>query len=158
LTGGELIDLDCNSIFWAFGIKLTYYNLCDYQTTIHSVGAKELPAPLPTGFSYVMGLDVDILSNGQVVKNLPNTTGIEMDYPLNKEAREKLAILYWNDPDGDGKGEWVNISQQLGKDKINQALGTKAADELYKLITTSADTFFPGLTTDKTGIFILAKK
>jgi hypothetical protein len=158
LTGGELIDLDCNSIFWAFGIKLTYYNLCDYQTTIHSVGATELPAQLPAGFTYLMGLDVDILSHGQILKNLPKGTGIEMDYPLNKESREKLALLYWNDPDGDGQGEWVNFSQQLGRDKLPQALNTTSADELYKLLTNAADTFYPSLTTDRTGIFILAKK
>ena len=105
-----------------------------------------------------MGLDVDILSHGQFVKNLPKGTGIEMDFPFNKESRDKLAILYWNDPDGDGKGEWVNISQQLGKDKIRQALTTTSADELYKLIPSATDTFYPSLTTDKTGIFILAKK
>lgn len=153
-----MIDLDCNSVFWAFGIKLTYYNLCDYQTTIHSVGANELPAQLPAGLSYVMGLDVDVLSNGQIVKNLPNGSGIEMDYPLRKEAREKLVLLYWNDPDGDGKGEWVEVKQQLGKDKIFETLTKKSTDEFYNLITSAADIFFPGLTTDKTGIFILATK
>jgi hypothetical protein len=158
LTGGELIDLDCNSIFWAFGIKLTYYNLCDYQTTIHSVGAKELPAALPNGFSYVMGLHVDVLSQGQIIKNLPNGTGIEMDYPLNTISHDKLALLYWNDPDGDGKGEWIEVTKQLGKDKIFKALTILSADEFYKLLTTTTDTFFPTLTTDKTGIFILAKK
>jgi hypothetical protein len=158
LTGGELIDLDCNSIFWAFGIKLTYYNLCDYQTAIHSVGSSELPGKLPTGFSYVLGLNVHILSNGQIVKNLPNGTGIEMDFPLNKQSQAHLALLYWNDPEGDGKGEWVQITKQLGKDKIFQTLSVKSADEFYKLITSATDTFYPNLTTDKTGIFILVKK
>ena len=158
MTGGELIELDCNSIFWAFGIKLTYYNLCDYQTTLHSVGAKELPAPLPAGYTYLIGLDVDILSHGQIVKNLPKGTGIEMDYPLNKESRDKLALLYWNDPEGDGKGEWITVTQQLGKDKIYQTLSLTAEDELYKLITASSDPFYPALTTDKTGIFILVRK
>jgi len=158
LTGGELIDLDCNSIFWAFGIKLTYYNLCDYQTTIHSVGAKELPAKLPAGFTYLMGLDVNILSKGQIVKNLPDGSGIEMDFPLNQQTLDKLALLYWDDPDGDGKGQWITVSKQLAKDKISQALTTKSSDELYKLIASAGDTFYPSLTTDRTGIFILVKK
>jgi hypothetical protein len=158
LTGGELIDLDCHSIFWAFGIKLTYYNLCDYQTTIHSVGSNELPGKLPAGFSYVMGLKVEILSNGQIVKNLPNGTGIEMDYPLKQQTRDHVALLYWNDPDGDGKGDWVEVTKQLGKDRIFQTLSIKSADEFYKLITSASDTFYPNLTTDKTGIFILVKK
>ena len=153
-----MIDLDCNSIFWAFGVKLTYYNLCDYQTSIHSIGKNELPAKLPAGFSYVMGLDVDVLSNGQIVKNLPNGSGIEMDFPLHRESRDKLALLYWNDPDGDGKGEWVEVTKQLAKSKIFQTLSVTSTDEFYKLITSAADIFYPNLTTDKTGIFILAKK
>jgi len=158
LTGGQLIDLDCNSIVWAFGVKLTYYNLCDYQTSLHSVGSNELPAKLPAGYSYLLGLKVDVLSQGQLVKNLPNGSGIEMDYPLYKESRDKLTLLYWNDPDGDGKGEWVEFKQQLGKDKIYQTLSLKSTDEFYKLITSATDPFNPTLTTDKTGIFILVKK
>jgi len=153
-----LIKLDCNTIIWAFGIKLTYYNLCDYQTTIHSVGKNELPAQLPAGFSYVMGLKVDMFTNGQILKDLPNGSGIEMDFPLRKESRDHLALLYWNDPDGDGKGEWVDFSKQLAKDKIFQALTTKSTDEMYKLLTSTSDIFYPSLTTDKTGIFILVKK
>ncbi len=117
-----------------------------------------MPGKLPAGFSYVLGLKVEILSNGQIVKNLPNGTGLEMDYPLNKQSQDQLVLLYWNDPDGDGKGEWVQVSKQLGKDKILQTLSIKSTDEFYKLITSAADTFYPNLTTDKTGIFILVKK
>ncbi|HKG53459.1 MAG TPA: hypothetical protein VKB04_04310, partial [Anaerolineales bacterium] len=80
------------------------------------------------------------------------------DYPLNKQTPDHLALLYWNDPDGDGKGEWVQVSKQLGKDKIFQTLSLKSTDEFYKLITNTGDTFYPNLTTDKTGIFILVKK
>ena len=119
--------------------------------------ASELPAKLPAGFSYVMGLDVDVLSNGQLLKNLPDGTGIELDFPISGQ-QSQFAVLYWNDPDGDGKGEWIEVSKELGKDKIFQALNTKSTDELYKLITSATDTFFPSLTTDRTGIFILVKK
>lgn len=105
-----------------------------------------------------MGLKVEILSNGQIVKNLPNGTGIEMDYPLKQQTRDHVALLYWNDPDGDGKGDWVEVTKQLGKDRIFQTLSIKSADEFYKLITSASDTFYPNLTTDKTGIFILVKK
>jgi hypothetical protein len=81
-----------------------------------------------------------------------------MDYPLNKQSQAHLALLYWNDPEGDGKGEWVQVTKQLGKDKIFQTLSVKSADEFYRLITSATDTFYPILTTDKTGIFILVKK
>jgi len=158
LTGGELINLDCNSVIWAFGIKLTFYNLCAQQATIHSVGATGLPAKLPAGYSYVMGLQLEILTNNQIIKSLPNGTGIEMDYPLNDQSREQLVLLYWNDPDGDGKGEWVEFTKPLGKDKLTPALTTKAADEFYKLNPLAREVIFSTLTTDKTGIFILVKK
>jgi hypothetical protein len=105
-----------------------------------------------------MGLDVDILFNGQLVKNLPDGSGIQLDFPLNKQTPDKLALLYWNDPDGDGKGEWLTVTKKLGKDKIFQALTTKSTDEFYKLIPSAEDPFFPNLTTDKSGIFILVKK
>jgi hypothetical protein len=154
LTGGELIDLDCNSVFWAFGIKLTFYNLCDQQTTIHSVSANDLPAQLPAGSTLVMGLNLDILTNGQILQDLPNNAGIEMDYPIVNGSHEQFAVLYWDET----AGKWVEVSQQLGADKISQALGTSAPDELYQLIQTSVSTFYPALTTDKTGIFVLVKK
>jgi len=158
LTGGELIDLDCNSVIWAYGIKLTFYNLCAQQATIHSVGATELPAKLPAGYSYLMGLQLDILTSGQIIKSLPTGTGIGMDYPLNDQSRDQLVLLYWNDPDGDGKGEWVEFSKQLGRDKITQTLTTKSLVEFYRVNPVAREVLFATLTTDKTGIFILVKK
>jgi hypothetical protein len=122
------------------------------------VGASELPATLPAGFSYRMGLNVEILANGQTIKNLPDGTGIQIDFPLNNHSPDHLAVLYWNDPDGDGKGEWIEVSKSLSLDEVIEAFTTKSTDELYKLITSATDTYYPSLTTDKTGIFILAKK
>ncbi|HLO32203.1 MAG TPA: HYR domain-containing protein [Anaerolineales bacterium] len=152
LTGGDLIDLDCNSIFWAFGIKLSFFNLCDQQTTIHSVGAGELPGKLPTGFSFVLGLNVDVLTNGQIIKNLPDNSGIEMDFPTYNQSQDQFAVLYWNG------SEWVEVSQQISIDKLSQTLTLSADDELYQLIQNATQVFYPTLTTDKTGIFVLVKK
>jgi hypothetical protein len=158
LTGGQLIDLDCNTFFWMFGIKFTFYNLCDEQTSVKSLGAIELPAKLPAGLTYVMGVNVDVFTNGKIIKNLPQASGIEMDFPLYKQSGAEFALLYWNDPDGDGKGEWVDISKQLTKDKIFKTLSLKSTVELYQLIPTGKDLSFQTLTTDRTGTFVLVKK
>ena len=153
-----LIDLDCDSVVWVFGVKLTFYNLCEQQARIESVGASDLPSALPTGYSYVKGLRVDILTKSQFIQNLPDGTGIEMDFPFFNDSPDKFILLYWNDPNGDGKGEWVEVSKPLRRDQLTQALTTKSANELYKLTTAAGDMFYPGLTTDRTGIFVLVKK
>lgn len=158
MTGGELIKLDCNTVLWAFGIKLTFYNLCDEQTSLHSVGETELPSQLPDGYTYLRGLKVDILTNGQKLDELPANSGIEMDFPTNRQPRNQFVVLYWNDPDGDGKGNWIELSQQKSFSKISELLGTTSGDELYQLILNTASGFYPTLTTEKTGIFILVKK
>ena len=148
--------MDCNSIYWVWGIKLTFYNLCDQQSLLRGIGANELPAPLPAGVSYLLGVDVTILNNGQVMPNLPDGTGIELDYPL--LSINQLAVLHWNDPDGDGQGEWVEVMQPLNRGQLPQALATESESELYKINTLSGGGFYPILTTDTTGIFILVAK
>ncbi len=139
-------------MFWAFGIKLSYLSLCDQQTTVHSVGANGLPAKLPAGFSFVMGLKVDVLTNGQLLKELPDGSGIRMSFPLYNQSNDQFAVLYWNG------SEWVEISAQLSMDKISQTLTVNTGDELYQLTHSVTDVFYPILTTGKTGIFVLVKK
>ena len=150
--------MNCNSVLWAFGIKLTFYNLCDYQTTIHSVGVSELPPGLPAGYSYVKGLKVDILTAGQLLEELPANAGIEMDFTLNNQARDQFAVLYWSDPDGDGKGNWIELTEQISANQISEYLGIPTGEELYQLTQSFTSGFYPTLTSEKTGIFILVKK
>ena len=147
-----MIKLDCNSVLWAFGIKLTFFNLCGDQTTVHSVDASSLPAPLPAGSTFVRGLKLDILTNGQIIQDLPDGTGIDMDFPLSNQLPDHSAVLYWNG------SQWVEISQHLNKDQISQTLGISAPDELYQLIQNITQVFYETLTTDKTGIFVLVQK
>ena len=161
LTGGELIDLDCDSILWAFGIRLSFINLCDYQTTIHSVVASDLPAALPNGASFVMGLRLDLLLDGELVEELPSSTGIEMDFPVYNQSLDQFAVLFWDDADGDGNGTWVEISQELGLEEIAQALNATGADGFYQLSAEADDAtalFYQILTAQKTGVFILVQK
>ena len=123
---------------------------------MRGIAANELPAPLPAGVSYLRGVEVNILSSGKSMKNLPDGAGIELDYPL--LSTESLAVLHWNDPDGDGRGEWVEISEPLRRSQLARALTTDSEDELYALMTLSRGGFYPVLTTDLTGIFILVAK
>jgi hypothetical protein len=123
---------------------------------MYGIGANHLPAPLPDGTSYLLGVEVNLLRGNQVVQNLPDGAGIELDYPLISTAQ--LAVLYWNDPDGDGQGEWVEVSQPLRRSQLTDALTTESEDELYELVTLPGAGFHPVLTTDQTGIFILVAK
>jgi len=150
LTGGEAIDLNCNTAFWAFGIKLSFMNLCDHQTIPNSINVNNLPGNLPEGYSFVMGLDLKISSKNQAIENLPNGTAIQMDFPISGGSKDKFAVLYWN---GD---EWVEISQQINSDEISQTVNGNT-DEFYQ-IQAGLDGFYQIITTAKTGIFVLVKK
>lgn len=152
LTGGELIDLDCNSVIWAFGIRISFLNLCDQQTTIRSVDLEGLPADLPAGYSFLSGIELDILSKNQSLESLPDGTGIEFDFPIRSQGT--LAVLYWDET----ARAWVELSTPLARQDIAEALTRTSGDELYELVRHEASVFFPVLTTDKTGIFILVTK
>ena len=157
VTGGGLINLDCLTTINIFGIKVTFFNLCDYQATLNSVDASNLPGQLPNGASFVMGLDVLVLNQGQVIQFLPNGAGIQMDFPAG--SQDQFAVLYWNDEDGDGNGEWIEISQLLNSDKLSQVMSADPADELYHIRASAADgNLYKILTTEKIGIFVLVKK
>ena len=152
LTGGEMIDLDCNSVIWAFGIRINFLNLCDQQTTIHSVGADGLPASLPAGNSLLLGIELDILNDGQVLESLPDGAGIEFDFPLRSTGTP--AVLYWDET----ARQWVEISTSLERREIPEALLRTTGDELYRLVRNQGSIIFPVLTTDQTGIFVLVSK
>jgi hypothetical protein len=84
-----------------------------------------------------------------------------MDFPIYAQSQDQFAVLYWSDADGNGSGEWIELSQQLSPDEISKILSSSAGDELYRLVDGSAsltDLFYPILTTDKTGVFILVNK
>ena len=50
------------------------------------------------------------------------------------------------------------MAKLLNKDNISQALTTRSAVELYRLIPSVRDLSFQTLTTDRTGTFVLVKK
>ena len=157
-----MVDLACNSIFWVADIKISFFNLCDYQSTMQDVGGNSLPDNLPEGYSFVMGMDVDVLLNGQVIKELPVGSGVQIDFPINDTPKDQFVVLYWSDDDGDGEGVWLEVSQKVAEDKLSEALLKNVEDELYQItrdaLNQTDDIYYPIITTEKTGIFVLVTK
>jgi len=158
VTGGELINLACLSNVNAFGIKLTFYNLCEHQTVITQIDPHTLPSKIPDGYSFVKGLNVTILFDNQVVKDLPKDSGIQMDYPSPATLQGDYTVFFWYD-NNNGGGKWFEVTQMTKSSELDKIMSADAEDELYKIEPTDASKeFFQIITTKKTGTFILVKK
>lgn len=149
VTGGELIDLDCSTVANAFGIIVKFHNLCDHQAVLNEIATDALPGELPAGYTFVKGLDVDVLADGQAMDVLPDDSGVEMDYPLSGGG--EYAVLFW-----DGS-QWVEITQMMDDGELLSILSKDAANELYKM-SSSSISLLKVLTTAKTGTFVLVIK
>ncbi len=159
ITGGELIDLACLSVVNAFDIEITFYNLCEHQAVITEMDSNILPGQIPDGYSYIKGLNVTMLFDHQVVKNLPKDAGVQMDFPIPANSKEEYAVLFWQDKDYNSGGEWVEVTQLIQSNELDKIMSTDAKDEFYRIEPTEATKgLFQVLTTEKTGTFIIVKK
>jgi hypothetical protein len=150
VTGG-LINLECDSVFSAFGVKLSFVNLCDQQASLKDITTNNLPGKLPNGLALVVGIDVQILSDGQVLETLPDGSGIQLDFLTGGDVEDEFAVLYW-----DGSN-WMEITQRASDDKVAGLVNFDAANELYQ-IGSSSEGSYTVLTTEQTGIFVLVEK
>jgi hypothetical protein len=132
-------------------VKLSFINLCDQQATIMGVTTSSLPGKLPIGVSFAAGADVQILADGQVLQNLPDGTGIQLDFPISGGTNDQFVVLYWDE------SKWVEITQTTSENKVSDLVSSNAAKELYHIVS-SGDEFYKVLTTEKTGVFVLVKK
>jgi hypothetical protein len=73
---------------------------------------------------------LEILSQGQVIDQLPNGAGIQFDFPMLSGSSDQFAVLAWNG------SAWVEVPSQSENDQ-----------NFYQVVTTS-----------QTGIFVLVKK
>lgn len=150
VTGGEIINLDCNTNILVAGIELVFHNLCNHQTIVNILDETILPGGLPSGFTFVAGLDIAVFSENQIVNPLPTGAGVEMTFPL-QGSQQDFAVLFW-----DGV-KWVEIIQQIDGSELARILSTESANDLYKIISAEGG-IYKALTAGKTGIFILVKK
>ena len=158
VTSG-LLDLDCLTVIDSFGIKVTFHNLCDYQAAVSATQADTLPAQLPESYSFVNGLNVLVLFENQVVKSLPIGTGVQLDFPIPANTQDQFAVLMWDDEDGDGNGEWLDVTQLIVDQELSKVMSVDPSDELYQIMPTKRlEAFYRVITTEKTGTFVLVKK
>jgi hypothetical protein len=149
VTGGTEINLGCFTELFAFGVKLTFLNLCGHQTTINGLDANSLPSPLPASYTFVKGLDVRVLKQGKALTELPENTGIQLDFP--SPGASQYALLYW-----DGT-EWIEITELVEAGEVNDLLADATGDELF-MIDNTENGLSKALTTEPTGTFVLVKK
>lgn len=155
VTGGELINLGCLKVVNAFNIKVTFHNLCGYQAIITSAGADTLPEQLPNGLTFVKGLNINVLFNGQLVSELPTGTGIQLDYPIPASTQDQYAALLW---DNENK-VWLDVTQLMKDDELMKTLSTDTEDGLYQIVPTETlKTFYRILTIEKSGTIVFVKK
>jgi hypothetical protein len=150
LTGVEMINLSCDSSFWAFGIKLSFFNLCEQQALFNNLDADHLPGQLPNGATFVMGLDLSVYSENQLVKDLADGTGVQMDFPILGNVKDQFAVLHWSG------SEWVEVSQEINASEVSEMLNGNNHG-LYQ-IQSPTDEFYQIFTTEETGIFVLVQK
>ncbi len=155
VTGGELFDLDCLTVVNAFGIRVTFHNLCDHQSIIDDVDLNSLPAELPDGLSYIDALNIAVLFEGDLVKELPLGTGVQLDFPITANAQDEYAVLLWDNENN----EWLDVTQIMKDEDLSKTLSTDTADELYQIVPTeTTKALYRILSTENTGTFVIVKK
>ena len=159
ITNGNFSNPDCLTNIEAFGIKVTFHNLCNYKATVNGLQENTLPAQLPNGYSFVQGLHVRVMFDQQIVKTLPTGTGVQLDFPVPANTQNQFAVLLWDDEDGDGNGQWLDVTQLIKDQDLSKTLSVDADDELYQITPTKTfEAFYRVITTEKMGTFVIVQK
>ena len=133
VTAGETIDLDCDTTVNAFGIIITFHNLCGYQSIITRVDSNALPGQLDGGMSFANGINIALLLNGEIVEELPAGSEVEVNFPISQDS-DNFTALQW-----DHAGHsWLEFPQGQPANSMNN--------------------FYQVVTTESAGTIVLASK
>lgn len=153
-SNGGLFDLDCFTVLKAYGVNITFHNLCDHQAVVMEVTSDKLPGQLPSG-AFVKALTIDILAEGALIKTLPQGSGLQLDFAIPANSQDQYAVYLW---DAENK-EWLDITQLMRDEELSKMLATDAEDELYQIVPTeTTKALYRILSTEKTGTFVIVKK
>lgn len=153
-TNGGLFDLDCFTVLRVYGVNITFHNLCDHQAVVTEVTSDKLPGQLPGG-AFVKALTVDILAEGASIKELPQGSGLQLDFTIPADSQDQYAVYLW---DAENK-EWLDVTQLMKDEELSKMLTTDAEDELYQIVPTeTTKALYRILSTEKTGTFVIVKK
>jgi HYR domain len=155
IIGNGLVKLDCFTTLNVFGVKVTFHNLCDHQTIITDIESNTLPGQLPGSVTFVQGLNVTVLFEDALVKELPLNSGIQLDFAIPVDSQDQFAVLLWDDENK----EWLDVTQTMKDEDLAKMLAADSEDELYQIVPTeTTKALFRILTTEKTGTFVIVKK
>jgi hypothetical protein len=114
VTGGSLFDISCIdpaiNTLKPPGARITFFNLCGYQAVLDEMLSDELPDTLPDGASFVNGVTITVLQEGENVKPLPDDASFALGLPTSSDSDTEYGILYW-----DGS-EWTELDAQKSDD------------------------------------------
>ena len=119
VTGKQLMKIDCANPLTIMQLdnsdRALFSGLCGYDAQLEHQPETDIAGlkKLPTGLSYVSGLNVSILKDGSSVKTLPENSSLTVSFFVSAALQDKkLSILYWDA----AAGEWVKLPVQQLKD------------------------------------------
>ncbi|MCX6068795.1 MAG: hypothetical protein NT121_24100, partial [Chloroflexi bacterium] len=118
VTGGQLTTLSCTdtpTTLMQSGFQVALASLCGYSTIVDQTVEVSMPGNLPDSNSFVGGINLTILQDGNPVNVLPDGAIIILSFEIPAGmSGESLALLYWDS----AAGAWVEKSATVEDGKL----------------------------------------
>ncbi len=117
ITGG-LNDLSCtvaNTLSLPNGDKVIFSDiLCGFQAALTQEFSKLLLSPLPSGLTFIDGINLELQKNDTLFKVLPEPVNHTLSFVVPDAFKGKsLKILFWDPSLKNGMGDWVELPTKL---------------------------------------------